>query len=361
MEDIDAVEPIRLRQAGDHATGDRRVGVALGRDDDAHRCVIAPCRLGDVRERARRGTHEEIGQRGVEARKHHLRLGIAEARIELHDTHALRRECKPGVEQPGKGSAATAHLFDRRLQHRAHRLVDQVVGRPRERGVGAHAAGVGPRITVSHALEVLRGAQGHDRDAIGDGEERDLRAVEVLLDDNRRPRIKTGARVVECCSAILGDHDALAGGQAVVFHDVRRSELVEACLDFGDRATHGGSRGRHVRGCHDLLGEGLAPLQACRLCTRPEAGDPTGTHGIGDAGDQRRLRADDDEVRAERLGKIRDRPSVEGVDRMAPRVLCDSGIARCDMYVVYLRVTSQGTHEGMLAGTGSDDQGDHKP
>jgi hypothetical protein len=30
------------------------------------------------------------------------------------------------------------------------------------------------------------------------------------------------------------------------------------------------------------------------------------------------------------------------------------------MHLVYLRVTSQGTHEGVLAGTGSDDQGDHK-
>lgn len=31
------------------------------------------------------------------------------------------------------------------------------------------------------------------------------------------------------------------------------------------------------------------------------------------------------------------------------------------MHPVYLRVTSQGTHEGMLASTGTDDQGDHKP
>jgi len=42
-------------------------------------------------------------------------------------------------------------------------------------------------------------------------------------------------------------------------------------------------------------------------------------------------------------------------------VLRDAGIAGRDMHVVYLRVTSQGTDEGVLAGTGSDDQGDHKP
>ena len=167
--------------------------------------------------------------------------------------------------------------------------------------------------------------------------------------------------MVERLRAILGDHHALARGQPIVLDDVRRSEIVEGSLDFGDRTTHGGAGGRHARGCHDLLGEGFAALEASSIRARTEAGDPARPHRIGDTGDQGRLRPNDDEIRAERLGKIRDRPSVEGVDRMAPRVLCDSGIARCDMYVVYLRVTSQGTHEGMLAGTGSDDQGDHKP
>ena len=167
--------------------------------------------------------------------------------------------------------------------------------------------------------------------------------------------------MVERCAAVVGDHHALARGQAVVLHDVRRSEIVESSSDLGEGRAHGGAGGRHARGRHDLLGEGLAPLQACRLCTRAEAGDPAGAHGIGDPRDERSLRADDDEVRAEGGRKIRDRLAVECIHRMDVCVLCDAGIARGDMHLVYLRVTSQGTHEGVLAGTGSDDQGDHKP
>ena len=166
--------------------------------------------------------------------------------------------------------------------------------------------------------------------------------------------------MVERLRAILGDHHALARGQPIVLDDVRRSEIVEGSLDFGDRTTHGGAGGRHARGCHDLLGEGFAALEASSIRARTEAGDPARPHRIGDTGDQGRLRPNDDEVRAEGDGKIRDRLAVERIHRMDVCVLCDAGIARGDMHLVYLRVTSQGTHEGVLAGTGSDDQGDHK-
>ena len=42
------------------------------------------------------------------------------------------------------------------------------------------------------------------------------------------------------------------------------------------------------------------------------------------------------------------------------RILGDAGIARRDVHLVHLRVTSQGTHECVLPRTGADDQDDHK-
>ena len=85
-------------------------------------------------------------------------------------------------------------------------------------------AGVGPLVAVEDPLEVLGGLQRVDGRAVGDREQRHLGAVEVLLDHDplaRRPRGR--ARLV----AVVGDDHALAGGEAVVLHDVRRAERVE--------------------------------------------------------------------------------------------------------------------------------------
>ena len=54
--------------------------------------------------------------------------------------------------------------------------------RPRQRRVGAHAAGVGAEVAVGDALEVLRRLQRHDVLAVREAEQRHLGAVEVLLD-----------------------------------------------------------------------------------------------------------------------------------------------------------------------------------
>ena len=63
-------------------------------------------------------------------------------------------------------------------------LVDQRDRRPWQRRVGAHAAGVRALVVVRHALEVLRREQRDDGGAVGDGEQRNLGAVEVFLDDD---------------------------------------------------------------------------------------------------------------------------------------------------------------------------------
>ncbi len=96
-------------------------------------------------------------------------------------------------------------------------LVDQPLGRPGQRGVGPHAAGVGPVVHVVGALEVLGRLQRHHGHAVGDREQRHLGAVEVLLDHHG-----LAARVLDRLVE-RGRHDhTLAGGQAIVLDDVRR-------------------------------------------------------------------------------------------------------------------------------------------
>ena len=167
--------------------------------------------------------------------------------------------------------------------------------------VRAHAAGVGALVAVVRALEVLRGDQRHDVDAVGQDEQRDLGAVEVVLDDDAavglgQARLRVGQRL----GAVVGHDDALARGEPVVLDHVGGAERVETRGGLLDRRRHPRLGGGHARGGHDLLGERLGALEPGARGGRAEDGDPDGPHGVRDARDQRRLGPDDDEVRVER-------------------------------------------------------------
>ena len=212
-----------------------------------------------------------------------------------------------------------------------------------------------PSLAVEDALEVLRRQQRVDGDAVGDAEEADLGAVEVLLDDHPL----AGGGVVERLLPVVGDHDSLAGGQTVVLDDVRRAELVERGGDLVGRRPGVGSRGRDTGCCHDLLGEGLGPLEHRRLPGRAEAGDADAADGVRDAGDQGRLGADDDEPDAEVARQGGDRCTVHRVDVVQGRERGHAGVARCGVHLLHLGIGGQGVHQGVLAPAGADHEDVH--
>ena len=79
------------------------------------------------------------------------------------------------------------------LRGPADHVVDEVLGRPRQRRVGAHAAGVRAlRRRRATRLKSCAGCSGTHRLAVGDREQRDLRAVEVLLDHDAFARGRRG-------------------------------------------------------------------------------------------------------------------------------------------------------------------------
>ena len=134
--------------------------------------------------------------------------------------------------------------------------------------------------------------------------------VEVLLDDHS----SAGLGVCQRGGAVGGDDDALARGQAVVLHHVGGAELVQRCRGLVGAGAQPGPRRRDAGGGHHVLGERLAALQPRRRLRRAEAGDPGRADGVGDAGDQRRLRTDDDEVGREFPRERGDRLRVVGGD-----------------------------------------------
>ena len=87
---------------------------------------------------------------------------------------------------------------------------------------------------------------------------------------------------------------------------------------------------------------------------RAEAGDPDGGHGVGDAGDERRLGADDDQVGADVARQGGDGLARHRVDVVQGGHGRDAGVARGDVHLVDPRVARQREGEGVLAPAGSD-------
>ncbi len=77
---------------------------------------------------------------------------------------------------------------------------------------------------------------------------------------------------------------------------MRGAELVERGGDGVEVGGPDGAAGRHARRVHDALREGLRSLEGGGRLAGAEDRDLLGAHGIRDPGDERRFRADDDQL-----------------------------------------------------------------
>ena len=90
----------------------------------------------------------------VERRQQHLRLRVAEARVELEHHRPVIGDHQSGVQHATVRSAVASHHPGDRLEDGRHDLVERIGPEPGHRRVGAHAAGVGSRIAVLQPLVV---------------------------------------------------------------------------------------------------------------------------------------------------------------------------------------------------------------
>ena len=96
----------RLLESLDHVALRGGLRVPGGGEDHGHRPVLAELRL-DPGQAARLPRREaELEQVGAQPRQHGLRLGVAEADVELEHPRPLRPDHQPGVEDAGKGDPA---------------------------------------------------------------------------------------------------------------------------------------------------------------------------------------------------------------------------------------------------------------
>jgi hypothetical protein len=170
------------------------------------------------------GQHESREVR-VQERKAGLRLWVAEAHVVLEDARAGRGDHEAGEQAAAEAQVLGRHAADGGLQDLLLDFGQNSSGGDRGGRVGAHAAGVGAGVAVADALVVLGGRQGEDGLAVGEGQDGDLVALEVLFDHDR---VAGGAELVrdhDVLESGLGllcgfrEDDALAGCEAVGFDD----------------------------------------------------------------------------------------------------------------------------------------------
>ena len=159
---------------------------------------------------------------------------------------------------------------------------------------------------------------------------------------------------------VVGDDDALARGEAVVLDDVRSAEGVEGLVDLlgggADVAAGGGDAGRRPS---RPWRRPWSPPAAAASPEGPKHGDARGAHGVGDPGDERRLRADDDQLGAQLGGERGDGGAVEGVDRVQLGHLGDAGVAGRAVQSGDVGVEGQRAAQGVFAGAAADDEDLH--
>ena len=256
--------------------------------------------------------------------------------------------------------AAARELVDDRLVDGRDRVAHQRVraGHGRE---AAHAAGVRAGVAVADPLEVARGRERDRALAVAQREQRELVAVEELLDHDRdvaepaldqhlvqrRPRLRLRG----------GDRDALARRQTVGL-DHRRvaGDRGHARLDVAhDLVRRRGDAG----GGHDLLGVRLRALEPGGGGDRAEAADAGGVQRVGEPGDERRLGPDDDEVDPGVARRGRERGGIVRGRVERPRVAADARVAGGAQHLRRLRGAQQRPDDRVLATAGADDQDPH--
>src|SRR6185503_82050 len=295
-----ALRVVRIAACGQN---DRDRGERPGPELDSGQ--VAVCRGG-----------EPLEEVSLDARQERLGLRVAEAAVELEHARAGLGEHQARVEEPGEGRAAAGELGDHRAVDEVGEFLDVVLVEQRDRRIAAHAAGVRALVAVQEPLEVLRGRERHGSLAVAEGEERDLLAVEQFFDDHvaaeRAGAVQRGIGLL----LRAANEDALPRGEAVRLDDARRAGFVER------------RSGRDL-GCREhLLGERLRPFDSRGRLARAEHRHACASELVGHAGDERRLRPDDDEIDLVQPGEAEQAFDVVHPDGVAAPERSDAGIPR---------------------------------
>ena len=315
-------------------------------EHDSDGCLAAPTESNSAEIAGRSGS-ERGKQVTIEKRQQRLGLRISEAAVVLEHTGPLRRQHQPGEECPDERMAPCRELGQHRAAGEIDEFLDLVRSETGHRSERSHPAGIRATVTIFGALEVLRDRERKGRDAVAEREHRDLGAFQQLLDHERvRKPVELGEPRGHLVLGRAHD-DALAGSQPIGLEDT-------GCDRLGERR-----RCRHTGDRHDGLGKRLRSFDRRGSTRRAEHRDADRAQQVGEAGHERHLGPDDDEVDLKRPGKIEHGLEIVSPDRMALPESRNAGITGSRVELRQKRRLDEFPGQGVLTATGSDEEDAH--
>src|ERR1019366_7405606 len=237
MENLHSVDALSFVQTAEELARLEPTGIAARCHHDADRRIMGPAEVA-LADASFDGRLNRLKQVAFHAHHDGLGLRIAEAAIELQHHGPARRHHNAAIEDAFVLRALGPHAGDDRTRDVAHQPVahlgiDHLVGR-----ISAHAAGVRALVIVEYPLVVLRSHQRNYALAIAHHQERQLFALQTLLEYHARSGLAQhlaaehvfgGAlRVV----LALRDDDTLAGGETVGLHYDRSMKQLKGFDDL---------------------------------------------------------------------------------------------------------------------------------
>ena len=310
---------------------------------------------------------EQRQQVGVQPREERLRLGIAEADVELQHLRAVRGQHQPGVEHAPVGPALGGEARDGRLDDLAADPGEEPRPGAGRRAHAAHPSGVRAFVALEPPLVVLRRAADRRRLPVGEREHADLRPGEALFEHHFRPGLpqtpaEQAFRRRHRFVVTLREEDPLARRQPARLHHRPFAQLAGGDGQPGglripdDRVPAGGDA---VAGA-EVLGERLGGFEERRVPARAEAGDPPFGEPVAEPGGERRFRADDDQVRPLARREGRDAARVRGGHRREPGQPPDPGVARGGDQLSEVGALRNRPGEGVFPTAPADEQHPHR-
>ena len=155
------------------------------------------------------------------------------------------------------------------------------------------------------------------------------------------------------------DDDALAGRKPIGLDDDRRALGPHIGLRRRRVGEAAEARRRDAGLGAELLGERLRAFELGRGAARPERLDARRREIVDDAGDERRLRPDDDEIDPFGPGSRRDRGVIGDVERQIRAALRRAGVAGRDEQALAERARGELPGQRMLAPARADQKYPH--
>ena len=300
----------------------------------------------------------------LQPRQHGLRLGVAEARVELEHLGPARGHHQAGVQDAAEGSAALLEAVDDRLVHVAHDLGGARRVDARHRGVAAHAAGVRPGVAFADALEVLR-RRHRDRRA----RRRTARAATAPRPRGTprpararpaSPKRRSTKKSRSASLASAGDWAMItplpaARPSAFSTAGYEAQSICASACSYEVNSTQDGGRARRPRASAPsrtpCCPRCARPRRAGRTRAGPRASSASTTPATSGASGPTIVRSTCSSRR-----QAHDAVDVLGRDVEAARVGGDAGVARRAQHLGRARAAQQRAHDRVLAAAAADDQ-----